>query len=133
MKLLAFFATLVSITVWASEGHEYYHQGEPQLALNAKPAVPKLVSPAALSSVSGAEVDLKWEAVAEADAYSVQVSTDPGFFSSLVNEGIWNSTDYKVKGLEAGKIYYWRVASLKTGNKTGAIKSNYKRSSFKTN
>lgn len=117
-----------------AQGHKpkfIIYEQEPTIAANAVvPARPKILSPEPLKVVSETDVILKWNAVQDADAYSVQVSDDANFFKLLANEGLHSQTEYTFKGAEKGKIYYWRVAALRTANKTGSMKSLYNRSSF---
>jgi hypothetical protein len=106
---------------------------EPEAAVNANataPDRPKILSPEPLKVLSESDITLRWNAIQDADAYSVQVSDDANFFKILTNESLYPQTEYTFRGAEKGKIYYWRVAALRTGNKPGTQKSLYNRSSF---
>lgn len=130
--------------VWAAEEHKaeeknekeekfiIYHKEAPTLTRGRAPLRPKLLNPEPLKAISEMEVTLKWSPVDEADAYSLQVSDDSNFFKLIVNEPQFAQTEYNLKGLEKDKIYYWRVAALKSENKPGSMKSLYNRSSFST-
>lgn len=140
MKLLLVALVLLvsNLSVASGGGEEAGHkpkfiiyEQEPTVAANAAvPTRPKILAPEPLKVVTDTDVVLKWNAVQDADAYSVQVSDDANFFRLITNEGVYPQTEYTFKGAEKGKIYYWRVASLRTTNKTGSMKSLYNRSSF---
>jgi hypothetical protein len=127
--------TLLNSKVFASENKEesieYYHKEDPNTTLSFRPTPPKIVSPTPVTDVSGPEVTLEWQKVAVADSYHVQVSDNPGFFNPLVNEQLYTELKYTVKGLEKGRLYFWRVASFKRDNVAGESKSNFTLGSFK--
>ena len=91
-----------------------------------------LLEPKALSSVTGSQVTLKWQAVTEADSYRVQVATDPNFKWLVANEDFFKGTSYEVKNLEAGMNYFWRVYAWKSDNDPGYLSSFADYSSFET-
>ncbi len=54
---------------------------------------------------------LSWDLVSGATGYHLQVSTDPGFSSYLVNLIGTPSNSYRMSGLQPFSTYYWRVAT----------------------
>ena len=150
MRLVSVFAMLLTLTVicvaFANEaapatevGHEASHGGanmhllpkpQPNKNLSAQPGRPTLQSPAPLSMVSGASTTLKWNEVQGADSYHVQVATDPNFKWLVSNEFFVKGSSFDVKGLEAGKQYFWRVAGMKSDNGAGYMKGDFTASSF---
>ncbi|MEY4616446.1 MAG: hypothetical protein RJB66_1406 [Pseudomonadota bacterium] len=132
-SLLIAFVALASLSAQANEGNiELYHQEKPNTAVIQRPAIPNLTSPAPLATVDAGAITLQWSKIEDASHYALQVSTDPVFYSILVNEPIFKDTSYTFKDvkLEAGKKYYWRVAAVKAGNQLGSTKSLFNRSSF---
>lgn len=91
-----------------------------------------LLEPKALSTVQGAQVTLKWQEAAGADSYRVQVATDPNFKWLVANEDFYQGTSYEVKGLEAGKHYFWRVYAWKSDNDPSYMSGFADFSSFET-
>lgn len=104
---------------------------KPDLSKGTAPSPVKLLEPAFMSTAN-ASVTLKWEASAEAEAYHVQVATDPNFKWLVTNELFVKGTSFDVSGLEADKHYYWRVAGWKSGQAAGASKGDFVKSMFKT-
>ncbi len=123
-------ATKAEKVVEHEEKFIIYHKSEPNSTLGVPPQRPKLLSPAPLSEVTGSEVVLKWNPSEEADSYSLQVSDDANFFKFTINEPSISKTEFTATGLQKDKIYYWRVAAIKSQNNTGFTKSLYNRSSF---
>jgi len=77
-----------------------------------------------LSSPANGAVDifsmslLSWNTVATATSYSVQVSTDSNFSTTVVNQSNVTDTNYQVTGLLINTVYYWR-ANASNGVGTG--------------
>lgn len=97
-----------------------------------RPAVTKLVSPKFLSAVSAPTAKLEWAPAAGANSYHVQVATDPNFKWLVANETLLQSNTFEVSGLEPGKKYFWRVASMNSANDASYIKSLFVDSAFTT-
>ena len=97
--------------------------------LGARPAVTELTSPAFLAVVGAGSVKLEWKAVPTATDYHVQVATDPNFKWLVANEKFVKTNSYDFKA-EAGKRYFWRVASFKGDNNPSYTKSNFVGSAF---
>jgi hypothetical protein len=98
--------------------------------LSARPEAVTLLEPKALSQVSGNQVTLKWKEAARSDSYRIQVATDPNFKWLVANEDFYKGTSYDLKGLEAGKHYFWRVYAFRPSNDHSYISSFSNLSSF---
>lgn len=96
----------------------------------ARPGKPELVEPSWHSKIAADAITLKWNAVATADAYHVQVATDPNFKWLVSEQQLHKGTTLDVKGLQAGTHYFWRVAALKTDNTPSYMKGWYASSEF---
>lgn len=96
------------------------------------PASPELTAPAFQSKITASEIALTWKASAGADAYHVQVATDPNFKWLKADEHWVKDTTFQVKDLEKGKHYYWRVAPWKNGNTAATNKGTFAISAFLT-
>jgi hypothetical protein len=105
---------------------------KPNMDLATQPARVELVEPSIMSKVPGNTVTLKWQAAANAESYHLQVATDPNFKWLKYEENLYKNTSYELKNLEPGKHYYWRVASIKSGNNPGTTKSDFVKSMFET-
>ncbi len=138
LAVFALINALVSTqNVVAHEGHErdnttLFPPKQPNRLLATAPEKAELVAPEAFAKISGAQVTLKWKAAFAAEFYHLQVATDPNFKWLKVDEPFLSTTSFDLKGLEAGKHYYWRVASVLTSNIPGSTKSAFARSMFAT-
>jgi hypothetical protein len=116
------------------EGHKapLFPQPVANRAKATAPSTPELTAPAFMSKVSGGNVTLKWNSVPTADFYRVQVATDANFKWLISDEKalMHKETSFEVKGLEAGKHYYWRVFAVKSDNDPGYTKSLASKSMF---
>lgn len=142
MKLLSsiiiFISFIANLGFAASPGHsdgkpshEIYFPHTPEREKAVRPEIPILIAPKELETIPAkTEVLLKWQGAAGTESYSLQVSTDADFYVLLINESLFNGTEYNLKELEPGKTYYWRVAAIKSSNIPGHTKSLYKRASF---
>jgi photosystem II stability/assembly factor-like uncharacterized protein len=54
---------------------------------------------------------LSWEAVSGATSYRLQISRDPGFSTTIVDEHNLTETSYAAGGLTNSTTYYWRVCA----------------------
>ncbi|MBC7467111.1 MAG: fibronectin type III domain-containing protein [Bdellovibrio sp.] len=97
-----------------------------------RPEVAKLVAPKFLDKVSGTTAKLQWSAGPHATTYHVQVATDPNFKWLVANELNVAGTSYDLANLEAGKRYFWRVASVNAENESMYTKSLFVSSAFDT-
>ena len=72
--------------------------------------VPDLVSPADDSyGISVSSVTLDWDEAETATSYTLQVSTQSNFVTTVVNEENTTLTSYEFTSLTNGEKYYWRV------------------------
>jgi hypothetical protein len=79
---------------------------------------PLLVSPLNNADANISHVKLEWTPVGYADSYSLQVATDAGFTSLVVDKSGLTEAVYMFDGSAQGPAtYYWRV---KTANDAGA-------------
>lgn len=99
--------------------------------LSARPSVVDLVSPKFMAKVTGT-AKLEWKAVAGANAYHVQVATDPNFKWLIADDHFVKTNSFEVTKTEAGQKYYWRVAAENTENDSMFTKSNFVSSVFVT-
>jgi YD repeat-containing protein len=83
------------------------------------PAVPVLV-PVAPDPTSNRRPNLGWGAVADASSYRVQVSTDAGFTSPLIDTTVSSPLFVPTTDLPESRIY-WRVASKDAASNQSAF------------
>ncbi len=57
-------------------------------------------------------VNLKWEEVAGAGRYAVEIADNEEFTGDNVQTFVQNGTSVLVKGLKTGTTYYWRVTAI---------------------
>lgn len=96
-----------------------------------RPVAVEIVSPKFLSKVSG-EIKLEWKSTPGANAYHVQIATDPNFKWLVIHDPLVKNTSFNFSKVESGKKYYWRVAALNTNNDSMYTKSNFSSSVFVT-
>lgn len=99
-------------------------------ARGTRPALVELKSPAFMATVGVGNVKLEWAAAPTATEYHVQVATDPNFKWLVANEKFVKTNSYELTKTEAGKKYFWRVASFKNDNAATFTKSNFVSSVF---
>jgi len=75
----------------------------------AAPTIPALVSPASGSTTQPLNVVLRWQRSGIIGSYRVQVATDAGFTSLVINDSSLVDTSKQMSGLSANTKYYWRV------------------------
>ena len=74
----------------------------------AKPAVAQLVSPANLAILTTCPALMSWQPVATAETYRLQVSTDSGFGTLLLDTMV-TATSFSVSNLPNQAVYHWRL------------------------
>ena len=79
---------------------------------NANPAPISLTTPVNGALDVAFDVNLVWQASANAQSYEVEIATSPAFGVSTVASGSVTSTTFPVSGLNSNTIYYWRVRAL---------------------
>ena len=131
MKIILILAALSASPVLASEGGATNLFPKPQAnpAKATTPDMVKLEAPKFFAELSGT-ASLKWSASPTATNYHLQVATDPNFKWLVVNEQELKDTGFEVKGLEAGKHYFWRVLAVKRDNNATWMKSYWAQSMF---
>lgn len=103
----------------------------PNPEMKVRPSVVEIKSPSFLSSVGAGPVKLEWNEAKGATNYHLQVATDPNFKWLVVNEKFVKETNYNFSA-DAGKRYFWRVASYNGDNTSMFTKSNFVNSAFNT-
>lgn len=126
----------VSLAAFANEQehgerkNDFFPRKPADKSLSARPEIPTLQEPKALSQVSGDKVTLKWAPVPTAESYRLQVATDPNFKWLVTQQDFYKNTSFDLTGLQAGNHYFWRVYAMKTNNEAGFSSSFPSVSSF---
>jgi hypothetical protein len=78
------------------------------------PVAPALISPP--NGATGVTTGplFAWNSATGADSYRIDVSTDPGFGTTVISE-TGAGTTYQAGGLLGGQAYFWRVEALNAG------------------
>jgi len=79
------------------------------------PTTPALVSPANNTIDLIPPVTLDWSTSSGAAFYHIQLSTNIGFTSLIINDSLKNSTDTTITNLSSYTNYYWRVRAGNAG------------------
>ncbi|HEY9166851.1 MAG TPA: cohesin domain-containing protein [Candidatus Kryptonia bacterium] len=79
------------------------------------PSVPSLLSPANLTAGAAVSLTLSWYSAAGATSYTLQVSTDSTFASTVVNQTGLTGTSDPISGLTNSTKYFWRVSGVNSG------------------
>ncbi len=82
------------------------------------PSAPALAAPSNGATGVSTSPALSWNASAGAANYTVQVSTNPNFSSTVVN-ATTASTTYSAPGLAGNTTYYWRVNAQNSAGTSG--------------
>jgi hypothetical protein len=75
------------------------------------PSAPTLVSPADGATGIALNATLSWNAVTGADSYTLQVSTDQNFSTTVVNQRGVTTTSLAMTSLLNSTTYHWRVSA----------------------
>jgi hypothetical protein len=97
--------------------------------LSTRPSVVEITAPKFLSKVTGA-AKLEWKEARGANAYHVQVATDPNFKWLVAEDHFVKNNAFEFAKAEAGHKYFWRVAAYNTDNESMFTKSNFTSSVF---
>ncbi|MFA5795483.1 MAG: DUF2341 domain-containing protein [Candidatus Brocadiia bacterium] len=82
----------------------------------AAPSVPALVSPVDNAvAIPPAGALFTWNAVTAAVTYNLQVASDFGFSSLVINQSGISTTSTLISTLQGASTYYWRVAAVNPG------------------
>jgi parallel beta-helix repeat protein len=79
------------------------------IANAAPPPAPKPTSPGIGKMAQPATISLVWEASSGATSYRVQVSVDPTFATTIVDDSLITETTRQIGPLAGGTTHYWRV------------------------
>ena len=79
------------------------------------PAPPLLATPANGATGAATTPTLTWNASSGALSYQLQVSTDPGFASTVIDQSNITATSFAVSGLGGYTPYYWHVSASNSG------------------
>jgi hypothetical protein len=79
------------------------------------PAVPVLATPSNGATGVATNPTLTWNASTGASSYHLQVSTDAGFATTVVDQSNITTTSSAVSGLASNTTYYWRVNATNSG------------------
>jgi hypothetical protein len=131
--LIAIFASLTAkaSVIRDYEAHHLFPYPEANAAQTQQPSKPEIESPEFFARVNGT-ASLKWQSVAEASGYHVQVATDPNFKWIVLEDYHYQNTTIEVGNLEEGKHYHWRVLAVKRSNDSSWMKSAWNSSMFTT-
>lgn len=80
-----------------------------------------------LKNINDTEAIIFWNKVDKAESYTLDLSTSPTFSSFILNNITLKNTEYKLTGLTANTIYYFRVRANST-----AYNSNFSSTVFTT-
>lgn len=129
--LLISILALCSVSYGAGNSHGF---PQPQKDSNkaTKPAPIQILSPKAFEKVSAQKVELTWQETQGAQAYHLQVATDPEFKWVIINENFYEGLKFELSNLQAGTTYFWRVAGVKRDNDPTWMKGIFTLSSFET-
>lgn len=97
------------LSIGSGTGHDYL-----TLKYQPQPIAPILVSPANNSTGNTLIPLLNWNDVLNAESYTVQVSTNSGFSSFVINQPGLTVSQYQVTAgaLQNNVNYYWRVCAV---------------------
>jgi hypothetical protein len=73
------------------------------------PEIPVLAGPAYGSSNQPLSFTVAWNPAERAEFYSIQVSTQTDFSTTVINENNLTTTLWTISGLSNSTMYYWRV------------------------
>lgn len=79
------------------------------------PGIPILATPTNGATNQPLNLTLRWRRAQGASTYRIQVATDSGFVSLVVNDSTVADTSKQMSSLTANTKYYWRVSAKNTG------------------
>lgn len=85
----------------------------------APPTAPVLASPANGATGVASNPTLTWNASSGAGSYRLQVSTDAGLTTTVIDQSNIVTTSYVLTGLASSTTFYWRVNASNTGGTSG--------------
>ena len=84
-------------------------------APSSPPPAPVLATPANGATGIATNPTLTWNASSGATSYRVQVSTDAGFATTVVDQSNITTTSYALSSLTTNTTYYWHVNATNSG------------------
>lgn len=79
------------------------------------PIPPTLLTPANGTINVALNITLTWNSSPNTESYQLQVSTDPNFTTTVLNQSGITAISYNITGLLNNTTYYWRVNAINTG------------------
>jgi hypothetical protein len=89
----------------------------PSALANVTPDTPTTITPT-MGDLDG-EIDLTWNAVANAQSYIVQISPNPPTDTSWTQAAVVTASKHTVKNLTSGTKYWFRVCAVGSGGQSG--------------
>jgi formylglycine-generating enzyme required for sulfatase activity len=108
LGLCIFFMLFISFVQVNCKKNEPVSSGIP-------PSAPELLSVQNGAANQSNQVTLEWQFTADADSYSLQISTDTDFVNIFFNQQGITASEYTVTGLSYLTTYYWRVKAVSRG------------------
>lgn len=100
-----------------NEGDPAVRTQTPNISITNQLSAPSLTAPANNSSGQDIDGQVAWEPVSGAEFYHLQISTDNGFVSFVVDEENLSDSNYNYS-LENSETYYWRVKALNSDSES---------------
>ena len=100
--------SVISISAFANEEGaanpaNLFPQKAPNRKRGTNPPKVTLSEPKFMAKVSGETITLKWNQPEGVNTYRIQVAKDPNFKWLLADEGLYQSNNFELHGLEKGK------------------------------
>ena len=106
------------LTVCDSPGTPVASMNRPNIKINIEESQdilpPVLISPLNNSLNVQINPTIQWNTALDATSYSIQVSTNPSFDNTIINQNDITTTYYNLSGLAYNSLYYWRVRANDT-------------------
>jgi len=101
-----------TLTVGGDDGQDI-HTSDLALTLDAALVDgPALIAPADAATDTSLTPEFSWDAITDVDDYSIQVATDAGFTSLVIDETVTATSFTPTSDLATGTEYFWRVAGV---------------------
>jgi hypothetical protein len=93
--------------------------------VSAMPGVPVISLPSNGAIGVALPVSLSWTAAPGAATYNVEVSTDPGFGSTVFSQSGITGISQVVNGLATDMSYYWEVSATNAGGTSAWVRASF--------
>lgn len=113
----------------SAEMNSLFPEKQKIVQLGTAPSAVEIKAPKFLSKITS-PAKLEWKEARGANAYHVQVATDPNFKWLIAEDHFVKTTSFEITKAEPGRKYYWRVAAYNTDNDSMYAKSNFSSSVF---